>query len=256
LIVLGRMPTDHVVTMLKASPPKRAVGVLLAMPKDRIDRLLAAMDSRLISRLLIAAGADRVASLVNHLGEARLAAVLADFPLAEAAGLLAALPPQVAGAQLERVNPENLALLLEAMPAAQRSRLTQGLDSSRRQALRRVGYERAVIGSLRRTAATLRWVPGDRETNLLAGVFHRLFGVSLCYVDSGALQSEAIAAAQEVFAAEQVHGLLLVSNAAPSVEASDQILDARYARTPALVVTWDHNDNDGKLGRALVRLAG
>jgi hypothetical protein len=254
--MLGRMPTDHVVTMLKASSPKRAVGVLLAMPKDRIDRLLAAMDSALICRLLIAAGTDRVAPLVHHLGEARLAAVLAECPLAEAAGLLVALPPQEASAQLKRVTPENLAILLEAMTAAQRDRLTEGLDSSHRQALRRIGYERAVIVSLRRTAATLRWVPGDGETNLFAGVFHRLFGVSLCYVDNGALQSEAVAAAQELFAAEQVHGLLLVSNAAPSVEASDQILDARYARTPALVVTWDRDDNDGKLGRALVRLAG
>jgi hypothetical protein len=254
--MLGRMPTDQIVTMLKASPPRRAVGVLLAMPKDRIDRLLAAMDGKLVSRLLIAAGPERVGALLHHLGETRLATELALLPMAEAAGLLAALPPAVAGAQLERVTPENLALLLEAMPAAQRRRLTEELEPPRRIELRRVGYERAVIESLRRTAATLRWVPNDHATNLFAGVFHRLFGISLCYVDGGALQSRAVAAAQEIFAAEQVHGLLLVSNAPPSVEASDQILDARYARTPALVVTWDHDDNDGVLGRALVRLAG
>jgi hypothetical protein len=254
--MLGRMPTDHVVTMLKASPPHRAVGVLLSMPKDRIDRLLAAMDGPLLAKLLLAAGPARAGTLLGHLGDARLGAELARLPLAEAAAVLAVVPTDRAGVQLREVTAENLALLLEAMPPPDRNRLTEALAPEHRVDLRRVGYERAVIESLRRTAATLRWVPRDQGTNLFAGVFHRLFGISLCYVDTGALQSGAVAAAQELFAAEQVHGLLLVSNAPPSVEASDQVLDARYARTPALVVTWDHDDNDGVLGRALVRLAG
>ena len=250
------MPTDHVVTMLKASPPHRAVTVLLSMPKDRIDRLLAAMDAVTIAKMLVAAGPARAAVLLGHLGDERLAAELTILPLAEAAAVLAVLPPDRAEAHLAPVSAENLALLLAAMPQPQRRALTDALGPARRLELRRVGYERAVIESLRRTAATLRWVPDAHGTNLFAGVFHRLFGISLCYVDSGALQSGAVAAAQELFAAEQVHGLLLVSNAPPSVEASDQMLDARYARTPALVVTWDHDDNDGVLGRALVRLAG
>lgn len=250
------MPTDHVVTMLKASPPHRAVTVLLSMPKDRIDRLLAAMDAVTIAKMLVAAGPARAAVLLGHLGDERLAAELTILPLAEAAAVLAVLPPDRAEAHLAPVSAENLALLLAAMPQPQRRVLSDALGPVRRLELRRVGYERAVIESLRRTAATLRWVPDAHGTNLFAGVFHRLFGISLCYVDSGALQSGAVAAAQELFAAEQVHGLLLVSNAPPSVEASDQMLDARYARTPALVVTWDHDDNDGVLGRALVRLAG
>jgi hypothetical protein len=65
-----------------------------------------------------------------------------------------------------------------------------------------------------------------------------------------------VATAQQVFAAEQVQGLLVVSNAPPSIEAYDLVTDPRYAGTPAMVVTWDLDDNDGVLGRALVRLAG
>ncbi|MFI7602580.1 magnesium transporter MgtE N-terminal domain-containing protein [Actinoplanes sp. NPDC049681] len=250
------MPTGHVVTMLNASPPQRAVGVLLAMPRDRIDALLAAMDGRLIARMLIAAEPERRAALLGHLDDARLAAELALLPLTEAAAVLAALPATRARPQLDRVTSENLAMLLDAMPGPQRRRLVDVLDPLRLADLRRVAYEKKVIESLRRTAAGLHWVPDDPGSNLLAGVMHRLFGISLCYVDRGSLQSAAVAAAQRVFADQQVHGLLLVTNAAPSVQATEMLTGSDHGGTPTLVVTWDPDDNDGVLGRALVRLAG
>jgi len=250
------MPTQHVVTMLNASPPERAVAALLSMPRDRVDKLLGAMDGRLIARMLIAADPGRRAALLSHLDDARLGAELALLPMVEAAAVMAALPPERARPQLERVSSEHLGMLLDAMPSPQRRRLVDTLDPLRLVDLRRVGYEKAVIESLRRTAAGLQWVPDDHGSNLLAGVFHRLFGVSLCYVDDGPLQSAAVAAAQQVFAAQQVHGLLVVTNVVPSVQAVDLVTDPRYGGMPALVVTWDTDDNDGVLGRALVRLAG
>ncbi|MEV8504112.1 hypothetical protein AB0368_04665 [Actinoplanes sp. NPDC051475] len=250
------MPTEHVVTMLTASPPQRAVGVLLAMPRDRIDALLAAMDGRLIAKMLIAADPERRAALLSHLDDARLAAELALLPLAEAAAVLAALPATRARPQLDRVTSVHLAMLLDAMPGPQRRRLVDVLDPLRLADLRRVAYEKRVIESLRRTAAGLHWVPDDQGSNLLAGVMHRLFGVSVCYVDSGPLQSTAVAAAQQVFAEQQVHGLLLVTNATPSVQAAEMVTGPEHDGTPTLVVTWDPDDNDGVLGRALVRLAG
>jgi hypothetical protein len=214
------------------------------------------MGGRLIARMLIAAEPAKRAALLSHLDDARLAAELALLPLVESAGVLAALPTERANAQLDRVSSEHLGMLLEAMPSPQRRRLVDVLDPLRLADLRRVGYEKAVIESLRRTAASLQWVPDDHGANLFAGVFHRLFGVSLCYVDDGALPSRSVAAAQRVFAAEQVHGLLLISNAPPSTEAYALVTDPRYAGTPAMMVTWDADDNDGVLGRALVRLAG
>ena len=250
------MPTQHVVAMLKASPPERAVKALLSMPRERIDRLLAAMDGRLIARMLIAADPGKRAALLGHLDDARLAAELALLPMVEAAAVLAALPPDRARPQLEQVSSEHLSMLLDAMPGPQRRRLVQVLDPQRLHELRRVGYEKAVIEALRRTAAGLQWVPDDRGSNLLAGVFHRLFGLSLCYVDEGPLQSSAVCAAQEAFAAQQVHGLLIVTNAPPSVQAVELVTDPGYGGIPALVVTWESDDNDGVLGRALVRLAG
>ncbi|MEV4637679.1 hypothetical protein AB0J80_10035 [Actinoplanes sp. NPDC049548] len=250
------MPTEHVVTMLNATPPQRAVGVLLAMPRDRIDALLAAMDGRLIAKLLVAADPDRRAALLSHLDDARLAAELALLPLAEAAAVMAALPATRARPQLDQVTSENLAMLLDAMPGPQRRRLVDVLDPVRLSDLRRVAYEKRVIESLRRTAAGLHWVPGDHGSNLLAGVMHRLFGVSLCYVDSGQLQDAAVAAAQHVFADQQVHGLLIVTNAVASLRATRMVAESGAGGTPALVVTWDPDDNDGVLGRALVRLAG
>jgi hypothetical protein len=254
--LLGRMPTDHIVSMLAASPPQRAVTVLLAMPKDRIGKLLGVMDGRLIARMLIAADPGRRAALLTHLSDARLAAELALLPLVETARVLASLPGDRAAAQLERVAPEILTLLLDALPAAHQTRLAALLDPVRLVDLRRADYERTVIESLRRTAARLDWVPDVRGANLRAGVFQRLFGISLCYVDQGELPSRAVAAAQRVFVAEQVHGVLVISNAEPSLAASELLLDARYAQAPALVVTWGRDDNDGLLGRALVKLAG
>jgi hypothetical protein len=62
--------------------------------------------------------------------------------------------------------------------------------------------------------------------------------------------------AQHVFGREQVHGLLVVSNAVPSDEAAALAADPGYAITPAMVITWDLEHNEGALGRALVRLAG
>lgn len=250
------MPTKHVVAMLSASPPERAVMALLAMPKDRIDKLLAAMDGRLIAKLLIAADPGRRAALLGHLDDARLAAELTLLPMVEAAAVLAALPPERARPQLDRVSADHLGMLLEAMPGPQRRRLVAVLAPERLHDLRRVGYEKAVIEALRRTSASLRWVPDDEGSNLLAGVFHRLFGVSMCYVDDGLLQSAAVVGAQRAFAAQQVHGLLIVTNAQPSVPAVELVTDPRYTGPPALVVTWACDDNDGVLGRALVRLAG
>ncbi|MEV6600193.1 hypothetical protein AB0M36_25600 [Actinoplanes sp. NPDC051346] len=249
------MPTEHVVTMLNATPPQRAVGVLLGMPSDRVDALLGAMDGRLIAKLLIAAEPERRATLLGHLDDARLSAELALLPLVEAAAVLAALPAQRARPQLERVSSENLALLLDAMPGLQRRRLVDVLEPSRLADLRRVGYSKRVIESLRRTAAGLQFLD-DQDCDLLAGVLHRLFGVALRYVDAGPLHPAAIAAAQRAFAAQQVHGLLIVTNAMAGAEAMHLAAHPRDAEIPTLVITWDPDDNDGVLGRALVRLAG
>jgi len=242
------MPTDHVVTMLRASPPQRAAGVLVAMPKDRITRLLAAMDGRLIARMIVATDPARRLALLGHLDDTRLAAELALLPTVEAAAVLAVLPDDRARPQLARGGPEQLAILLEAVPKAQRARLTALLDPLRETELRRVRYEKSVIDALRGTAASLQWVPDDHGSNLLAGAFHRLCGVALRYVDSGPLPALAVADAYRVFAGLQVHGVLIVTNAEP--------VELPAGDPPALVVSWGSGDNDGVLGRALVRLAG
>ncbi|GAA2490837.1 hypothetical protein Ahu01nite_029770 [Winogradskya humida] len=248
--MLGSMPTDHVVTMLRASPPQRAAGALLAMPKDRIDRLLAVMDGRMIARMLIATDPARRLALLGHLDDTRLAAELALLPVVEAAAVLAVLPIERARPQLERGAPEHAAMLLDAMPAAQRTRLVAVLDPLRDAELRRVAYEKAVIDALRGTAATLQWVPDDHGSNLLAGVFHRLFGVALRHVADGPLPAVAVADAHRVFAQRQVHGVLIVTNAFTTE------VPVPSREPPALVVVWESGDNDGVLGRALVRLAG
>jgi len=169
---------------------------------------------------------------------------------------VAALPPERATAQLDRVSPEHLAVLLGAMPGPQRGRLVDAMDPLRRADLRRVGFEKSVIESLRRASVNLSWVPDDYGSNLFAGILHRLLGISLCYVDDGEMPSAAVVSAQRAFACQQVHGVLVVTNAAPSLEAVTLVHDARYAGLPALVVTWDPGDDDGVLARALVRLAG
>jgi hypothetical protein len=255
-VVLGSMPTEHVVRMLAATPPDRAVTVLLSMPKDRIDRLLAAMDARRIAELLLAADPGRRRTLLGCLDDSRLAAELALLPMAEAAAVVAALPIDRAVAQLDRVASEHLALLLDAMPGPQRRGLADALDPLRQADLRRVGFEKSVIEALRRTSATLAWVPDDHGSNLFAGVFHRLFGISLCYVDRGVLPSAAVRSAQGVFGREQVHGLLVVTNAVPAQEAEALTADPRRAGAPSVVLTWNPDQNDGALGRALIRLAG
>jgi hypothetical protein len=140
------------------------------------------------------------------------------------------------------------------MPAAQRRRLTAALAPPRLVELRRVGFEKAVIESLGRTAAGLQWVPGDQGSNLLVAVFQRHFGVALCHVDEGPLGPGLVARAARAFAAQSVDGLLIVSNAVPDGPAAELV--ARHGSTPALVATWESGDNDGVLGRALVRLAG
>ncbi|RSM71539.1 hypothetical protein DMB66_07480 [Actinoplanes sp. ATCC 53533] len=254
--MLGSMPTEHVVAMLGASPPQRAVMALLSMPKERIARLLGVMDGRLIARLLIAADPGRRASLLRHLDDTRLAAELALLPMIEAASVLAVLPPERARSQLDLVGVEYLGTLLDAMPAAQRRRLAAVLDPRRLPDLRRVGFEKAVIESLGRTAAGLRWVPDEPGSNLIAAVFQRMFGISLCYVDDGPLHPGPVDRARRVFAGRRVDGILIISNGAPSAPAAELVAAVCHGDTPALVATWESGDNDGVLGRALVRLAG
>jgi len=254
--MLGSMPTENVVAMLAASPPQRAVVALLSMPKERIARLLGAMDGRLIARLLMAADPGRRASLLRHLDDTRLAAELALLPMIEAASVLAALPPERARTQVDLVSIEYLGTLLDAMPAPERRRLAAVLDPRRLADLRRVGFEKAVIESLGRTAAGLQWVPDDPGSNLIAFVFQRLFGVSLCYVDDGPLPPGPVAQARQVFAGRRVEGILIISNGVPGPPAAELVATACHGDTPALVATWESGDNDGVLGRALVRLAG
>ncbi|WP_306207394.1 magnesium transporter MgtE N-terminal domain-containing protein [Actinoplanes sp. RD1] len=248
--MLGSMPTDHVVTMLRAAPPHRAVNALLAMPRDRIERLLGAMDGRLIARLLTAADPARRAALAGHLGDARLGGELALLPPAEAAAVLAVLPDQRAVPLLGRLGADQLGEVLEAMPAAARERLEAALDPQRGPELRRVAYEKRVIETLRRTGAGLQWVPGEAGSHLLTRALHRLFGVSICHVEVPVLPVMALDAARQAFAGHGVRGLLVVTNAG----AGGHTVAAGGA--PALVVTWNPGDNDGVLGRSLVRLAG
>ncbi|MFI7539900.1 magnesium transporter MgtE N-terminal domain-containing protein [Actinoplanes sp. NPDC049599] len=250
------MPTEHVLTMLRATPPRRAVTTLLSMPKDRVVRLLAAMDGRLLARLLLAADPDRRAGLLRHLDDGRLGAELALLPMIEAAAVLAALPAERARQQLGRISPEYLGVLLDILPAAQRRRLVAVLDPGRAADLRRVCFERAVIESLGRTAAALRWLPDDPGCNLLAAVFQRLFGVALCYVDEGPLGCGPVVRARQVFADQRVDGVLIVTNAAPDGSVADLVGCAPQDDLKALVATWESGDNGGVLGRALVRLAG
>jgi len=254
--VLDSTPTQHLVALLQATPPQRAVGALLAMPHARIDRLLAVMDVRLLGRMLLAADPDRRAELLSHLDDGRVAAELGLLPMAEAAVVLAALPVERAGAQLDRFAAQQLAILLDVLPDPQRHRLIDAMDPVHRADLHRVGFERSVVASLRRTSVNLSWVPDDHESNLFAGIMHRLVGIALCYLDGGDLPAAAVASAQRTFATRQVHGVLLVTNATPSLEAATLAQEARFAGLPALLVTWTPEDNDGVLARALTRLAG
>jgi hypothetical protein len=248
--VLGSMPTDHVVNMLRAAPPHRAVGALLAMPKDRIDRLLGAMDGRLLIRLLLAADPGRRLAMLSHVGDARLGGELALLPPADVAAVLAVLPETRAVPMLAPLGTEQLDAVLEAMPAAARGRLATALDPQRGPELRRVAYEKRVIETLRRTGAGLQWVPGDAGSHLLTRAMHRLYGVSICHVEVPVLPVTALDAARRVFAAHGVRGLLVVTNAGAGGHT------VAPGGAPALVVTWNPGDNDGVLGRSLVRLAG
>jgi hypothetical protein len=223
--------------------------VLLALPKSRIDRLLADMDGPLIARLLLAADPARRAALVRHLGANRLSAELTLLPIIEAASVLAALPPDWAGPQLDRLTVEQLSTLLDAMPAADRDRLAATLDPHRSAGLRRIGYEKAVIESLRRTNVALEWVPGEHGAHLFVTAFQRHFGVAVCYVDGGPLPVTTVAVARQVFAEHRVDGLLIVTNVVPAAAADPH-------GVPARTVAWEPGDNDGVLARALVRIAG
>lgn len=246
--MLGPMPTEHVVSMLRASPPGRAVAVMLTMPRDRIDRLLAVMDGPFIARLLIAATPPRRAALLSYLDDSRLGAELALMPLVEAAALIGALPDERVRPHLNGMHPDRLVALLDAVPDARRKRLAELLDGPNLAGLQRVEFERGVIEGLRRTGASLQWVPDDPGTNLLVGAFRKRIGVALHHVDDEVVPASAVQSARWVFGGLEVDALLVVTNAAP--------VEIRAGAVPTLVVGWNPGDNDGVLGRALVRLAG
>jgi hypothetical protein len=71
----------------------------------------------------------------------------------------------------------------------------------------------------------------------------------MCYVDGGPLPAATTAVVRQVFAGHQVDGLLIVTNAVPVAEPDPD-------GVPARSVTWEPGDNDGILGRALVKVAG
>jgi hypothetical protein len=256
LIVLGSMPIEHVVTMLKATPPDRAVAVLMSMPKDRQAKLMARLDGAIIARMIVVAEPSRQAVLLSYLDDERLSAELTKLPLDRAAHLVASLPHERAAAQLGMLHPEAAAALLNAMPSVQRLRLASNIDPRQAVELRRVAYEKAVTESLMRTAAETAQLPEPSDSTILIRVFRQVFGVAVCYVESGPLVHAAALAAVQAFDAQAVNGLLLVTDAVPTEDAITLMAEMYHNGRPSLVVTWRPDDNDGVLGRALVRLAG
>lgn len=254
--MLGSMPIEHLVTMLRATPPDRALAVLMSMPRDRQARLMARVDGRLIAAMILVADPPRQAVLLSYLDDERLADELTKLPLDRAAELVAVLPEERAVAQLGMLHPESAAALLNTMPSAQRLKLGTIIDPRQAVELRRVAYERAVNESLMRTAAETAHLPEASDSTILIRVFKQVFGVAVCYVESGPLDYPAAAAAVHAFSGQAVHGLLLITGAVPTDDVLTLMAELYRNGRPALVVTWRHHDNDGVLGRALVRLAG
>jgi hypothetical protein len=226
------------------------------MPQDRQAKLMAHIEGPLIAAMLIATDPARRATLLSYLDDTRLAAEVTALPLDRAALLIGLLPHDRAVAQLGMLAPEAASVLLNAMPTAQRLRLSEILDPRQVVELRRVAYSRAVTESLLRTAAETARVPGAPESTILIRVFRQVFGVAICYVESGPLGYPEALAAVRAFDEQAVHGLLLITDATPTAEVAGLLEELRRNGRPSLVVTWRYHDNDGVLGRALVRLAG
>jgi Mg/Co/Ni transporter MgtE len=254
--MLGNMPAEQLLTVLRAMPPKQATKVLLAMTSDRADALLARLDSATATALLRAADSPRRVWLLHSLTTPCAAAVIAAMPAPEAAQLLSSLPLNRMKTVLDDVPPECAAAILDALPPTARARAVEVMDPVRVPAVRRISYSNHAIHELYRTAAKITRLDDDRAgANLLAHVLNRTFGIAVRYVEGKWLTSHDAVSAELAVRGYDIDATLVISNGTPDQDFVDYQRDNARRGHLVQAVTWREERGGGALGRALVSMA-
>jgi hypothetical protein len=246
------MPVDHIVTIVRTSPPGRAAAILASLPGDRLTALVEALTPAAMADVLLAGDPVRRDRLLTTMPAARTADVLSELSADEAADVLASVPPEVA-ARVLLAEPAAVAThILATAPGDVRERLCQALEAAESPVPGLV-YQRRVAASLRRLVpAAVRQLPDD--TGFAVDVFGRIVQVAARVLAGRILAEADLYAAASHADWTRVHGYVLVT-------ATDPRDTLAYARSlnaagyPLEVVCWAEERDDAGLKHAIVHAA-
>lgn len=252
--MIERMPTPHLVAMLRSVKPAEAARLLHAMPAERTAILLTELDPAHVARIVLAGDPDRCGPLLLAVpAEVRLA-VLDQLTMGQFTQLLAVLEPQVACEVLRGMPPREIADVVSDLPAAIQPRLREALSHDQPPEFVSALYQRDAAHLLVRTAAAVSWL--DQWTgDLLAEVLGKVVQVAVRYrqmmltdidVDQSARRGHWSAIA----------GMVLLTNVEPAASAEAHARAINQSGRPFQVIQWVDDDDSGMFKRALVRLVG
>jgi MgtE intracellular N domain len=250
--MIGQMPTQQVIAMLKAAKPAQAFGVLSSMPIDRITHVMTSMEPADLTAMLLALRPRQQVEFLAMIPPERRPLIFSRLSMGQFADLLPAVTPEIAAQMLADVSTAAAAELLSDMPPNAAARLVPLLP--RGSAVVQAMYEIQARESVVRAAPNVSWLDqGSRD--LAADVFGRRVQVAIRFLPETSSMPVDVDRAVGHADWGSIAGMLIVTNLRPGEPALLQVKHQQQAGRPVELVRWLDQRDDGVLKRALVRLA-
>ena len=251
--MIGYMPTQHVIAMLKAAHPAQAFDVLAAMPVERFALVTTTMDPADLTAILMGIDPRRQTDLLSMLPAERRLLMFQQLSKRQLADLIPAIDPNIGVEMIAGLPTGSAAELLSSMPSATVTRLLGLLPEAG--AVIRAMYERHARESVVGAAHTVSW-PDESMCDLVAEVLGHWLHVAIRFQPGPQSTPLDVDGAASDADWTSVSGMLLMTNAKPGGPSAQKALQLEQAGRKLEIVQWIDKRDDGTLKRALVRLVG
>ncbi len=251
--MIGRMPTQQVIAMLKAARPAQALGILSAMPFDRVTHVTTSIEPADLTAMMLALPPDQQVELLTMIPAERRLLIFSRLSMRQFADLLPVVTPDIAAQMLADVSTATAAELLSDMPPNAAARLLPLLP--RGNTVVQTMYELRARESIVRAARNVSWLD-QSSCDLAADVFGRRVQVAIRFLPDPFPVHVDVDRAASHADWRTIDGMLVVTNVRPGELALLQVKHQQQAGRRLELVHWVDQRDDGLLKRALVRLAG
>jgi MgtE intracellular N domain len=251
--MIGQMPTQQVIAMLRAIRPAQALGVLASMPIDRITHVMTHMEPADLAAMMFALDPRKQVELLEMVPADRRLLIFNELSMRQLADLLPMATTDIAAQILAGVSISAAAELLSDISSDVAARLLPLLPDGH--TVLQAMYERQARESVVRAAPKVSWL-NQNTCDLAADVFGRRIYVAIRFLpDPSPIQLDIDRAAGSADWTS-IAGMLVVTNRRPGEPALLQAARQQLAGHHVELLRWIDQRDDGALKRALVKLGG